>query len=292
MRALLVKLLLHTTALLPLPIAHLLGVLIGYGLILTPNRTKRIAKINLALCFPELPAAHKSRLLRKTLIETGKTFTESGILWLGSKNRLKRLIKNVEGEDIIQRAQEEGKGAIFIIPHIGNWEIIGLYCSQRYPMTSLYRPPRMATLDHLVRTARQRYGAKLVPTNAQGVKALLQAIKANGTTGILPDQDPKDSGGHFAPFFGIQANTMVLLSRLAQKTQAPTVLAYAERLSWGRGFHIHFAPGPDAINSDDLDASLTSINALVELAINHIPEQYQWGYKRFKTRPAGDKAFY
>ncbi len=292
MRALLAKLILHTTARLPLPLAHFVGVVIGTGLILIPNRTKRIAAINIGLCLPELNPAQRRALVRRSLIEMAKTFTESGILWLGNERRLEKMIKSVEGEEHIQNALKKGKGAIFISPHIGNWEVIGLYCSPRYPMISLYRPPRMKALDALIRRGRQRNGSKLAPINAQGIRALMQMLKANGTTGILPDQDPRDHGGHFAPFFGIQANTMTLLSRLAQKSQAPTILTYAERLSWGRGFRLHFIPGPEVINSRDLNASVTAVNALVEQAARHLPAQYQWGYKRFKTRPEGEPPLY
>ncbi|HGX92659.1 MAG TPA: lipid A biosynthesis acyltransferase [Candidatus Tenderia sp.] len=292
MRALLAKLILHTTARLPLPVAHLLGVVIGTGLILIPNRTRRIATINIRLCFPELSLSQQKRLVRQSLIEMAKTFTESGILWLGNSKRLEKMIKSVEGEEHIKRALEGGHGAIFISPHIGNWEVIGLYCSPRYPMISLYRPPRMKALDALIRRGRQRNGSKLAPITAQGIRALMQMLKSNGTTGILPDQDPRDHGGHFAPFFGIQANTMTLLSRLAHKSRAPTILTYAERLSWGRGFRLHFIPGPEVINGRDIDASVTAINALVEQAVRHLPAQYQWGYKRFKTRPEGEQPIY
>ncbi len=292
MRALLAKLILHTTALLPLPVAHLIGVVIGSGLILIPNRSRRIAAINVGLCFPELTPAQQRSLVRRSLIEMAKTFTESGILWLGNRNRLEKMIRSVEGEEHIKRALEGGRGVIFISPHIGNWEVIGLYCSPRYPMISLYRPPRMAALDELIRRGRQRNGSKLAPINAQGIRALLQMLRANGTTGILPDQDPRDHGGHFAPFFGIQANTMTLLSRLAHKSQAPTILTYAERLPWGRGFRLHFIPGPEVINGGDIDASVTAVNALVEQAARQLPTQYQWSYKRFKTRPEGEPGFY
>jgi len=292
MKARLVKSILHLTAHLPLPMVHLMGALVGLGLLLLPNKTRTIAATNITLCFPELDARGRKRLLRQNLIETAKTFAETGIFWLGRPARFQKLIKEVVGEKHLEAALAQGKGAIIIAPHIGNWEIVGLYCSGRYPMTSMYRPPRLAELDVLIRAARQRYGATLVPTNAQGVKGLLQALKRNELIGILPDQDPKESGGHFAPFFGVQANTMVLLSRLAQKSQAPTLLVYAERLAWGRGFRLHFVPGPTAINDRDMERSVAAVNALVEQAARAIPAQYLWSYKRFKTRPPGEPEIY
>jgi len=277
---------------LPLPITHAIGHILAWGIILFRNKTRDTAITNIKLCFPELSATEQHQLMKKSMRELFKTFLESGILWLGSPKRLNHLIKEVRGEEYIHEALEKGKGCIFVAPHIGSWEVIGQYCSPRYPMTSLYRPPRMAAMDKLIRHSRQRNGAILAPTTPQGVKMLLQALKNNATTGILPDQDPRDSGGHFAPFFGIQANTMMLLPRLAQKTGATPLLAYAERLPWGQGFILHFEKAPEAIASRDMHESVTAVNAMVETLVRKLPSQYQWGYKRFRTRPEGQPWLY
>ena len=121
---------------------------------------------------------------------------------------------------------------------------------------------------------------------------LYQALKNNGLVGILPDQDPGENGGQFAPFFGVQTNTMTLLSRLAQKSGATVLCVWAERLSGSRGFVLHFSPVADDIYSDDMLTSVTALNQAVEAAICQIPAQYQWGYKRFRTRPVGAAPLY
>lgn len=283
MHASLAKILLRLCALLPLPLAHGLGNLLGLGMWLFPNEQRRVAAANLKACFPELDDSARARLLRQALREIGKTVLESGIIWFASPKRLQSLVRATSGEELIAADLRQGKGVLLAVPHLGNWEVVGLYCSARYPITSLYKPPRQAELGDVIRAARERQGAKLVPTTAQGVKALYQAIRDNGLVGILPDQDPRDGAGHFAPFFGRPAHTMVLLSRLAHKSGAPVVFACAERLSWGRGFHIHFYAGPASINASDLDASVGTVNAMVEKMVRTFPTQYQWGYKRFRT---------
>jgi KDO2-lipid IV(A) lauroyltransferase len=85
---------------------------------------------------------------------------------------------------------------------------------------------------------------------------------------------------------------MVLLSRLAAKTGAPVIFAYAERLPRGRGWHLHFLPAPPEIGQGDSEASAAAVNAMVERCVRAAPEQYQWIYKRFRVRPPGEKAFY
>ncbi|ALP54336.1 hypothetical protein Tel_14935 [Candidatus Tenderia electrophaga] len=292
MRANLIRALLHLSARLPLRFNHLCGALLGRWLMLGDNELKRVAQTNLNVCFPELNPAQRQRLLRQNLAETGKAFFESGRLWLGNQQRFAELVATVHGGQHLQHALAQSKGVILAIPHLGNWEVIGLYCSSHYPMTSLYRPPRQAALDALIRRAREHFGAKLVPTTAKGVRALYQALAHNEVVAILPDQDPRDSGGQFAPFFGIQANTMTLLSRLAGKSGATVLCCYAERLPRARGFAIHFAPAPDALYAKDLETSLTALNQMVEQAVRRLPTQYQWGYKRFRTRPAGEADIY
>ncbi len=292
MRATLVKWILRTTSVMPLPLVHLLAQGVGRVAWLAGGKSVRIATRNIERCFPELDEGARKALVRATLVETAKAMLESGILWLGRSGRVEALVREVVGEHHLKDALEAGRGVILAVPHLGNWEVVGLHCSARHPMTSLYRPPRMAALDDLIRTARQRHGATLVPTNAGGVRKLLRALQENHVTAILPDQDPRDQGGRFAPFFGIEANTMVLLSRLAQRSGAPVLLSYAERLPRGRGFRLHFEPLGEAVGGEDLARSLETLNGAIERAVRRLPAQYQWTYQRFRTRPEGEPPFY
>jgi KDO2-lipid IV(A) lauroyltransferase len=283
--------LLRLLAYLPLPVTHMLGIVTGWLLWLLPTKKRRFTRINLALCFPRQSGKERSTLSRSSLMETSKTIFELPLL-LTTKNPL-RLIKKVSGEEFIQQPISAGRGVIISAPHLGAWELVGLYCSQHYPMTNLYRPKSRAdNLNNFIRTGRQRLGAKLVPTDATGIRSLYTALKKGEMIGILPDQNPGAGAGRFAPFFGVQANTMVLLSRLTRKTNARVIYAYAERLPWSRGFHLHFLPAPEAIYSEDIDESLTALNLGVEQCVLLKPEQYWWSYNRFRVRPPGEPPVY
>jgi KDO2-lipid IV(A) lauroyltransferase len=291
-RSRLIRALLRALAVLPLPVSHALGAALGWGLILMPNDLRRAARINIPLCLPELSRTEQRRLLRASLIETGKTFCEAGALWLWPPQRLLALVKEVSGEAEVNAALARGQGVIFATPHIGSWEMMGLYGSYRFPLTSLFRPPRLAELGTLMQRGREHLGARLVPVDASGIRALHQGLARGETAGILPDQDPGPGKGIFAPLLGIQANTMTLLSRLALKTGAAVIFCYAERLPRGRGYHIHFLPASPEINRGPLAHSVTAVNHMVEKLIRRHPEQYQWGYKRFRTRPEGEAKLY
>ena len=116
---------------------------------------------------------------------------------------------------------------------------------------------------------------------------------SGGVVGILPDQEPKQGEGEFAPFFGRPALTMVLLSRLAQRTGATVLFAFAERLPKGEGYVLHFLPAPEGIADPDLPTAVAAMNRGVENCIRLAPTQYQWHYKRFSAQPRetpGDQA--
>lgn len=298
MRAVITHYLLRFFALLPLPINHLFGAAIGKLLQLIPNQLSRISRINIDMCMPELSARQRQQLLHASLAESGKTLSESGLIWLNDSKKVFSFIQEISGEEALQNTIKQGRGVILAIPHLGCWELIGLYCSSRYPMTSMYRPPRMAAMDNMLRQARQRCGAKLVPANTQGVRALYQALKKGEMCGILPDQEPSQGNGAFIDFFGQSAYTALLTPRLAHKTKAAIFFAYAERLPRGRGYHLHFIQGENdhdetSLPEDDaLKQGLKQINDGVEHCIRKLPDQYQWGYKRFRSQADGKPSPY
>jgi len=292
MRVRLVKWLLRLLAVLPLPVAHAFGSALGFMLAVLPNSVRQISAINLALCYPELDARVRARLLRRSLMETGKTMLEMGAMWRWDTTRLMAKVRAVSGLELADAARRNGRGVIFISPHLGAWEMVGLYVSACLPMTTLYRPPRLAALEELSRSARARHGAHLVATDAGGVRALYQALRHNEVVGILPDQNPELGSGVFAPFFGIPAYTMVLTARLARKTGATLILAYAERLPRGAGYHLHFHEAPADFASTDPEQAAVMMNQLIEAAVRAHPEQYQWSYKRFRIRPEGAAGVY
>lgn len=286
------SILLRLLARLPLKFLHRLGAGLGFLMAWLPSRSLRYCRRNIQVCFPEMDAADQRRLVVETMKHVGRTALETPYIWHCPPQQLDALVIESRGESCVRGAREQGRGVLIIGPHLGSWELVSLYCSLHYPMTSLYRTLRFPSLEHTVRSGRERLGATLVPTDNRGVRALFKALSEGGLVGIPPDQDPRDSGGLFAPFFGIQANTMTLASRLAAKSGALCVLVVAERLDDGKGFRMHFEPLPEAVGGQDLQASVTLLNQAVEAMIRRFPAQYQWIYRRFRTRPKGEPVFY
>jgi KDO2-lipid IV(A) lauroyltransferase len=272
---------------LPLPLNHGLGTLLGLVYMLFPSRDRQVAWINLSIAFPKYTHWQRLWLLIGFFKELGKTVTELGKLWLSPPDQLWPLIRRVEGIELIEAALQGGKGILFMTPHIGAWELSGLYVAHAQVMTTLYQPPDYADLADFITRARERTGAKLVPTDVSGVRALLAALKHNQVVGILPDQDPGENGGVFAPFFSLPAYTMLLAGRLAQKTDARVLLIACERLSWGRGYCMHLTTCNPDIFSSDLQISATALNKSIEQMVACFPTQYIWNYKRWRRQPDG-----
>lgn len=280
-------LLIRVLALMPLRAVRALGRLAGRMSWLMQTRMARTTLTNLQLCFPHKTPTEHEALAKTSLQHTCQTICEAGAVWLWPAADTMALITEVEGLALLQAMKAAGKGVLLIGPHFGNWEMLGLYlavcgCGPAY---ELYQAPRSAALDKLIFNGRSRTGAHMVNTDNKGVAELLKALRRGEIVGILPDQVPPESGGEFAPFFGVSALTMTLLSKLQQKTGAGVLLCYAKRTN--AGFRLVIREAARGIDSEDLAIALAALNKAVEMAVLDAPEQYQWEYKRFKRQPRG-----
>jgi KDO2-lipid IV(A) lauroyltransferase len=292
MPTILLKTVLHLLAFLPLRVTHAFAVPIARWL-LQHSRLHQVIRTNIRLCFPSHSALAQKMLVQRSLIETVKTFTELGALWLWQPKQLFEKIQSVNNEQCLQQAVQQGKGVILLTPHFGAWELAGLYASSRYPLTALYRPPKLKGLQTFIHHARQRAGGCYVATEPKGIRALYQALRRGEVIGILPDQVPSEDGaGIFAPFFGMPAYTMTLIARLVQKTGAPVIFTYAQRLSSGSGYTIHFFTASAEIAAANVEVATAALNQGIEKCIAAEITQYQWSYKRFKRLPNGYEPVY
>jgi KDO2-lipid IV(A) lauroyltransferase len=217
---------------------------------------------------------------RSAVGAAGKLVAELPRLWLG-----RSVPVQIEGAQHVEEALALGRGVVFLTPHLGCFEIVAQAYAARYgqscPLTALFRPPRQPYLRELVAKARTRPGMEMAPTTMAGVKQMIKALKKGQAVGLLPDQVPPQGLGLWVPFFGRDAYTMTLSARLAQQTGAALVVGWGERLSWGRGYRVRFLPFEQVLPSDSAQAA-TLINRAMEELIRACPEQYLWGYARYK----------
>ena len=253
-------------------------------------REARVARRNLELVHPELDTAARAALLADILRTTARQAFETLRLWTRPSARNLAEITEIHGEALFDAALRSGNGLIVAAPHMGNWELLNQWLAKKTPLAILYRPPESAIGEAFLRRVRANVDGEVeqVRAEASGVRSLLKRLQKGGVVGILPDQQPKAGEGEFAPFFGQQALTMTLLSRLAHRSGAQVLLCWCQRLPGGGAprFALHVEAPPAGIADADSAQAVAALNAGVEAVARRDFSQYQWTYKRYALRPA------
>jgi KDO2-lipid IV(A) lauroyltransferase len=263
-------------AVLPLPLLHGIGWFLGWVAYAASPTYRRRFRANAA------QAGYPMAAVRGAVAAAGRLVAETPRLWFGAAPRVLW-----SGEELIEAARARGHGIVFLTPHLGCFEATAQGYASRYGrITVLYRPARKAWLRPLVDGARKRENLGTAPTTLAGVKQMLKALQAGQAVGLLPDQVPPQGLGAWAPFFGRPAYTMTLPARLAAQTGAEILLAWGERLRWGRGFRIHLRACPGPLPKEP-EAAAAALNAQMEALIRECPSQYLWGYARYKQPREG-----
>lgn len=272
-------------ALLPLSVLHRLGALCGRLVYLVSPRYRHYLSGNLRAA-----GYTESALLRQAIGEAGKSLLELPAIWLRPHATVAGWVLRRTGWELVEAALARRRGIIFLTPHLGCFEITAQYYARHAPaaapLTALYRQPKKKALEPLMLAGRKRPNLRLASADLRGVRVLLRALKQGEAIGILPDQAPGVGEGEWAEFFGRSAYTMTLAGRLAEASGAQLILAYAERLPRGRGYHLHLAPMPAPLAGE---SPARTLNRALEELIRLCPAQYLWGYNRYKV-PAGAQA--
>ena len=261
----------------PLGLLHALGAVLGWLTWAASPTYRRRIRDHAAL------AGYRFAQVRASVAHAGRMAAETPRLWFGAPVP----VQWAQHRALLDEAFAAGRGIVFMTPHMGCFEITAQLIGQHYgprhgPITVLYRPARQAALRRVIEQARRREGVDTAPTTLAGVRQMIRALRAGRAVGLLPDQVPPEGLGLWSPFFGRPAYTMTLAARLIQQTGAQPLLAWGERLPRGRGFRLHMRRFPEPLSSE-LDTAVLQINRAMEALIREGPEQYLWGYGRYKT---------
>ena len=273
-----------------LPVRWQLSLGKGFGRVfgyLAPRR-KRIANINLKLCFPKLSDQQRQQLLHTHLTSLGVGLFEFALAWWGSDSRIRKL-GQVQGLEHLQQAQASGRGILLLTGHFTALEMGARFITLHHDFHAMYRPHANPLYQNMMRNLRElRSGRSAVVQN--DVRGALRVLKRGGTLWYAPDQDyGRDS--IFVPFFDIPARTITATARLAKATNALVLPYYPQRLPNGQ-YQITILPALDNFPTDDVEADTARISRLIEHWVRQTPEQYLWVHRRFKKRPPGEAKFY
>lgn len=279
-------------ALLPWRAVQAVGGAIGWLMWKLPNRSREVARINLAKCFPELSPADLEQLLGRALMGIGRTFTESACAWIWPAQKSIDLVREVEGLEVLQAALASGKGVVGITSHLGNWEVLNhFYCAQCKPII-FYRPPKLKAVDELLQKQRVQMGNKVAASTKEGILSVIKEVRRGGAVGIPADPEPSLSSGVFVPFCATQALTSKFVPGMLTGGKAIGVFLHALRLEDGSGFKVIFEAAPAGMYSDNVEEGVAAMSQVIERYVRAYPSQYMWSMKRFKKRPPGEKKWY
>ena len=264
-------------AFLPLSTLHALGRLLGRASYAWPGKYRQRLQANAAQAGYTDPT-----FARRAAAEAGAMILEMPKVWFRNHYCLDRIVS--EDDAVVEAARAENRGVLFLTPHLGCFEIMARHLARHMPLTVMFRPPRKAILAPLL-NARNTPSVNAVPATMQGIREFVRALRRNEAVGLLPDQAPSEGDGVWAPFFGRVAYTMTLPGKLALQTGVAIILTAGERLPNGQGWRIHYLRVPEPFPQDP-QALASLLNASMEILIRKCPEQYLWGYNRYK-KPRG-----
>ncbi len=269
---------------LPLSWLHALGALCGWLAWLLSPAYRRHLRENMILALG--PAGYR-RHRAAAIANAGRMALELPKIWLNPLAVAAARVVRVSGWELVEAARAEGRGIVFLTPHLGCFEITAQYLSTHFPISVLYRAPKQPWLQRMILEGRARAQLHLAAADLAGVRTLLKALKRGEAVGMLPDQAPKVGEGRWLDFFGRPAYTMTLAARLTE-SGAAVLLCWGERLPGGAGYHFHLQAPARALDGDT-ETRAQIINGEIEDLIRRCPGQYLWGYNRYK-QPAGAEA--
>jgi len=274
---------------LPFRVLVWIGNALGLLLYALAAERRRVAAINLRLCFPDMSDAQRARLLRDHFKMFGRGLIERTILWWSSEARISRLIR-VEGVEHFEAVKD--KPSILLTPHFVGMDVGGQWIAQHTDTVCMYANQKNRYLTELLLKKRARFGNQRLYSRQQGLRPILKGMRAGMPFIYPPDQDQGVKDGAFIPFFGVPAATMTSVPRIAQMASAKVVPSITRLLPGAAGYELTFYPAWENYPTGDDIADTRRMNEFIEQRVREMPEQYFWLHKRFKTRPEGEERLY
>ena len=273
-----------------LPLAWLrgLGCLLGLFLYAVAAPRRRVARINLGLCFPDLSPTALRVLTRRSFVRFAQAWLDRAWLWHGAPAMVRQRL-HLTGD----LEPFDGTAPLVVFaPHFVGLDAGWTALTQQLPrrFTTIYTRAAQSGLDAWIQAGRQRFGGARLFARIDAVKPVLAALRAGEPLYLLPDMNFDVIDSVFVPFFGVPAATLPSLSRFARLGRA-RVVPVLTRMTSG-GYEVKVLPAWTDFPTDDLVADTARMNQRLAGYITAMPEQYYWVHKRFKDRPPGMSSVY
>lgn len=276
-------------ALLPYPWLLFLGSALGDFLRFALPSRRRIAAINLELCFPEKSPRERAKLVKQCFRSMGIAVMETALAWWGAEKRLRKLY-TLEGINHLEQAVAAGKPVLLLSGHMSCLEIGSRLLAFHHRFQAMYKPAKNALYEYMMLRQRSRFYHEMIPR--KNSRQLLRNLKRGVITWYAPDQNFGREDIVFAPFFGVPATSLTATARIVGFSGATVIPFFPYRLEGNKGYKLVLGKPLESFPTDDEIADATRINQVIEAAVRLAPEQYLWPHKRFRIRPPGEKKLY
>jgi KDO2-lipid IV(A) lauroyltransferase len=258
-------------------------------------KLQKTARRNLDIAFPEMSAQEKDKIVLGTFESIGRHL---GFVSHFRKFKLEdvRSVVEVVGKEHFDRAHAAGRGVLFFTGHFGSWEVFNLLPPAfGFGMNILVRRIDNPLLEKYVDSFRTKFGSVTLD-KTRSARQMFRVLENGELLGILADLNVQEKEGVFVDFFGVPASTTVSIAKLALKTNAAVLPAFAVWEETKQKYVVYLEP-PVAYKqgdaSDENVRELTQkITNVVEKYVRLYPEQWLWIHKRWNTRPPGEDGIY
>ncbi len=253
-------------------------------------KRRRIARINIELCFPELSPVQREDFLVQYYRHHVRSLLAFGLIWWGSKAKLERRIV-IRGQENIERSISNNRSVIFLAAHSLGLEAAISCVAMQYLGSGVFKPMKNKLVDWFVARGRSRHGSYLYSRKA-GLRPIIKDVRAGNVMFYLPDEDLGRERSIFAPYFGVEKATVPVLGKMAKVCKADVLPCMAEYDVKTRRYIIHILPPLKDFPSGDDYRDTVAMNVALEEIVRLCPTQYFWMMKLFKTRPQGQAGIY
>lgn len=248
---------------------------------------RRVALINLRLCFPDWTEQRRRAVAHAHFLYFVRSFFERFIFWFEPDARLRQL---VELRGLEHFEAHAGRPLILLAPHFVGLDAGGVRFVLDHAAASMYARQKSQALTEAMTRGRMRHPEARLFLRTDGLRGPLRSLRQGVPFYFLPDMDLGPRDAVFVPFFGVPAATVTSVARLSQLTGA-VVVPFVTRMT-REGYVAQFYPAWTDFPGEDLTAATRRMNAFIEERVLEMPAQYLWTHKRFKTRPPGERGFY
>ncbi len=280
----------YLLVLLPYPIIYRLGIASGRFSMHFLKKRVGIARRNIELCFPDMPAAERDQLVVKNFESVGMGLFETGMAWFWPDWRIKRWF-SVSGFEHIEKAQQHGQGILLIGLHFLTLELGARIFGIHHPGIGVYRPHDNKVMDWIQIRGRLRSNKSML--NRKDLKGMIRCLKQGEIIWYAPDHDYGPKSSVFVPLFAVKDAATTTGTYLLIRMGKPAIIPFTpSRLADAHGYNITLKPAVENIPLDDEITATAFMNTVIEKEIELAMDQYMWLHRRFKTRPEGTPSLY